>query len=99
MTMLILLVTPATGVMNANGKNLKRYYDKCPVEYAKYREETSILIPVPCGLYKFVPMFLKRVLFFDWKMYEYEYTGDISADADNGNDNDNGKEKEREKCE
>mmetsp|Transcript_19584 Transcript_19584/g.29335 ORF Transcript_19584/g.29335 Transcript_19584/m.29335 type:complete len:320 (-) Transcript_19584:203-1162(-) len=94
MTMLILLFTPATGVMNANGSNLKRYYDKCPVEYAKYRKETSILIPLPCGLYKFVPMFLKRTLFFDLK--KYEYSGEISNVPASEN-NENGKKDTREK--
>ena len=64
MTMHILLNTPGTGVPNANGKSLKRYYDKFPEEYAKYREETSILSPM-IG-YKYVPMFLKRTIFFDF---------------------------------
>ena len=68
-TMQILLRTDATGVANANGKNLKRYYDKCPTEYAAYRESTSILIPM-VG-YKYVPMFLKRTLFMDFERYEY----------------------------
>ncbi len=62
-TMNILLNTAGTGVPQANGKNLKRYYDKCPEEYAKYREETSILIPM-IG-YKYVPIFLKRTIFLD----------------------------------
>lgn len=69
LTMQILLNTGGTGVANANGINLKRYYDKCPEQYAKYRENTSILIPF-IG-YKYVPMFLKRSIFFDWKRYEY----------------------------
>ena len=67
--MQILLRTEATGVANANGKNLKRYYDKCPVEYAAYRESTSILVPM-VG-YKYVPMVLKRTLFLDLERYEY----------------------------
>lgn len=70
LTMLILLYTPTTGVMNANGQSLKRYYDKSPIEYAKYRESTSILIPM-VG-YKYVPLILKRTIFLDFKMYEYE---------------------------
>ena len=68
-TMQILLNTDATGVANANGKNLKRYYDKCPDEYASYRESTSILIPM-IG-YKYVPMSLKRTVFLDFERYEY----------------------------
>jgi steroid 5-alpha reductase family enzyme len=70
MTMQILLNTSGTGVANANGKNLKRYYDKVPEAYAKYRKETSILIPM-VG-YQYVPMFLKRTIFFDWAKYEYK---------------------------
>lgn len=93
MTMLILLVVPATGVYNANGKNLKRYYDKVPVEYAEYRKKTSILIPVPCGLYQYVPLALKRTIFFDFEMYEYkpeQADGEnvIMSDNNNGNNED-----------
>lgn len=70
-TMNILLNTPATGIMNANnGKNLKRYYDACPVEYSRYRQETSILIPM-VG-YQYVPKFLKQSLFMDFESYEYK---------------------------
>lgn len=75
-TMQILLNTGGTGVLNANGKGLKRYYDKYPEEYAAYRESTSILWPLPCGVYKYVPMFLKRTIFCDFKMYEYNMAGE-----------------------
>ena len=34
-TMHVLLNLPATGVAQANGKNLKRYYDSWPDEYAR----------------------------------------------------------------
>lgn len=70
-TMQILLNTSGTGVLNANGKNLKRYYDKYPTEYSAYREATSILWPLPQGVYKYVPIFLKRSIFCEFKMYEY----------------------------
>jgi len=69
LTMQILLFTGGTGVANANGKGLKRYYDKFPVEYTEYRKSTSILIPM-VG-YKYVPMILKRTIFLDLKWYEY----------------------------
>jgi len=78
-TMQILLFTNNTGVANANGKNLKRYYDKCPEEYAEYRQSTSILIPM-IG-YKYVPLFLKRTIFLDLKMYEYEVDEDSVVQA------------------
>eukprot|EP00931_Biecheleriopsis_adriatica_P087721 TRINITY_DN62152_c0_g1_i1.p1 TRINITY_DN62152_c0_g1~~TRINITY_DN62152_c0_g1_i1.p1 ORF type:complete len:298 (-),score=49.75 TRINITY_DN62152_c0_g1_i1:64-957(-) len=68
-TMHILLNLPPTGIANAEGKNLKRYYDSCPDEYAKYRENTSILVPM-VG-YKYVPKALKRTLFFDFERFEF----------------------------
>jgi hypothetical protein len=71
-TMQVLLNTSGTGVPNANGANLKRYYDARPEEYAEYRKNTSILIPF-IG-YKYVPMFLKRTLFLDLKRFEYPGT-------------------------
>jgi steroid 5-alpha reductase family enzyme len=69
LTMQILLNTGGTGVMQANGKSLARYYDSCPNEYAEYRDKTSILLPM-VG-YKYVPKILKRTLFLDFKKYEY----------------------------
>jgi len=69
-TMQILLTMQPTGICNAEGKSLKRYYDKCPERYAAYRENTSILIPFIA--YGDVPKFLKRTLFFDFERYEYK---------------------------
>lgn len=69
-TMQILLNSDGTGVPNANGKSLKRYYDRFPEEYTKYRKETSILLPM-IG-YKYVPMFFKRTIFFDFARFEYK---------------------------
>jgi len=87
-TMHILLNTAGTGVYNANGKNLKRYYDSVPEEYTAYRKKTSILIPLPFGLYEYIPMFLKRTIFLDFMKYEY-----IAADS---GDDDNGVREEQE---
>jgi len=70
LTMQILLFTGGTGVANANGAGLKRYYDKCPEEYSEYRKSTSILIPM-IG-YRYVPIFIKRTIFLDLKRYEYQ---------------------------
>jgi len=70
LTMQILLFTSGTGVANANGAGLKRYYDKCPEEYSEYRKSTSILIPM-IG-YRYVPIFIKRTIFLDLKRYEYQ---------------------------
>ncbi|KAL3907025.1 MAG: hypothetical protein SGPRY_010326 [Prymnesium sp.] len=68
-TMHILMNIPSTGLTRANGKHLKRYYDRCPKAYANYRASTSILLPM-VG-YKHVPIFLKRTLFLDFERYEY----------------------------
>jgi len=77
-TMQILLNMQPTGISNAEGKSLKRYYDKCPERYAKYRDNTSILIPF-IG-YGFIPPFLKRTIFFDFERYEYKPQSGESAD-------------------
>lgn len=68
-TMHILLNLPATGIAQAEGKGLKRYYDSCPDTYAAYRKSTSILFPM-VG-YRHVPMWLKRTVFLDFACYEY----------------------------
>ena len=78
-TMQILLNMQPTGISNAEGKNLKRYYDKCPERYAKYRENTSILIPM-IG-YSLIPQFLKRTIFFDFERYEYKPQSDQSSEG------------------
>lgn len=74
--MQILMTMEPTGLCNAEGKNLKRYYDKCPERYSKYRENTSILIPMM--FYKYVPLFLKRTIFFDFEKYEYKQTSALN---------------------
>lgn len=70
-TMQILMNVPASGLAQANGKSLKRYYDQPDVAaaYIAYREGTSILLPM-VG-YRYVPMCLKRTVFLDLKKYEY----------------------------
>lgn len=77
-TMQVLLNTSGTGVPNANGANLKRYYDACPEAYTEYRKSTSILIPF-IG-YKYVPMFLKRTIFLDFKRFEYPGAKDTKCE-------------------
>ena len=69
-TLKILLDTPATGVAQANGKGLKRYYESPHADaYKKYRASTSILLPF-VG-YSHVPLGLKRTIFLDLERYEY----------------------------
>lgn len=70
-TMTILLTMSATGVCNAEGKNLKRYYESDNAnEYTVYRQSTSPLIPM-IG-YATIPMSIKRALLFEWERYEYK---------------------------
>lgn len=83
LTMQILLFTGGTGVANANGAGLKRYYDNCPDEYSDYRASTSILIPM-VG-YRYVPLFIKRTIFLDLKRYEYQ-PENLSAHANNSDE-------------
>ena len=72
-TMHILLNLPATGVAQANGKSLRRYYEGKHAEaYAAYRSSTSILLPLPPRLYRAIPLPLKRTLFLDLSRYEYK---------------------------
>jgi len=70
-TMQILLNVPETGIAQAEGKGLKRYYEKCPEEYMAYRSRTSVLVPMPSALWQPIPLFLKRLLFFEFSKYEY----------------------------
>lgn len=72
-TMQILLFMSGTGVSNAEGKSLKRYYDQWPEQYAEYRENTSVLVPM-VG-YRHVPLVLKRTIFLDFSRYEYKPSG------------------------
>mmetsp|Transcript_12210 Transcript_12210/g.15963 ORF Transcript_12210/g.15963 Transcript_12210/m.15963 type:complete len:293 (-) Transcript_12210:662-1540(-) len=69
-TMHILVNIAGTGLTNAEGKNLKRYYENFSNTYSEYRANTSILIPM-IG-YKFVPVWLKRTIFLDLERYEYK---------------------------
>lgn len=70
-TMVILLSMSGTGIWNAEGKNLKRYYEsENAKEYAEYRKATSPLIPM-IG-YGCIPLILKRWCLFEWERYEYK---------------------------
>jgi len=66
----ILFNIPATGIAQAEGRGLKRYYENdCAKEYKVYRAQTSILMPM-VG-YEHVPLSLKRTIFMDFARYEY----------------------------
>mmetsp|Transcript_31126 Transcript_31126/g.63720 ORF Transcript_31126/g.63720 Transcript_31126/m.63720 type:complete len:315 (-) Transcript_31126:170-1114(-) len=85
-TVHILVNVGGTGLANAEGKGLRRYYEKCPVEYAEYRANTSILVPM-VG-YRHVPNFLKRTIFLDLKRYEYRPGLSDGGEDDGKNKND-----------
>jgi steroid 5-alpha reductase family enzyme len=46
-------------------------------DYLAYRHSTSPLIPFPSFIYRRVPMWMKRVLFFEFKLYETKMLHDI----------------------
>jgi steroid 5-alpha reductase family enzyme len=72
----ILLYAAGTGLTNAEGKGLKRYYENQDIigSYTAYRANTSILVPM-VG-YASLPTWIKRTLLFEWKRYEYTPSGD-----------------------
>ena len=74
--MWILLFAGGTGLVNAEGQGLAWYYKN--KEYAKpygdYRAQTSILVPLPNALYSALPLWVKRIVLFEWERYEYKET-------------------------
>jgi len=81
-TIQILCHTSGTGIWNAEGKNLKRYYEhpnqEVRLRYDAYRKTTpplvpnllSCLIPIP---YEQYPKSIKRWCFFEFDKYEYKH--------------------------
>mmetsp|Transcript_59241 Transcript_59241/g.63934 ORF Transcript_59241/g.63934 Transcript_59241/m.63934 type:complete len:244 (+) Transcript_59241:723-1454(+) len=95
-TILILCHNSATGIMNAEGKNLKRYYEHPNHEvrllYEAYHKTTpplvpnllSWLIPIP---YEQYPQSIKRWCFFEFDKYEYKPTSKSSSSRNNNKNN------------
>lgn len=83
-TMQILLNTSGTGVWNAEGKNLKRYYEHKDPEisknYAEYRRTTPPVFPAVLIPYESVPLEYQRKIFFEWERYEYRPSSKGKAD-------------------
>ncbi len=83
-TMQILLNTSGTGVWNAEGKNLKRYYEHKDPEvsknYAEYRRTTPPVFPAVVIPYESVPLEYQRKIFFEWERYEYRPSSKGKAD-------------------
>jgi len=75
-TLHILLNTPATGVWNAEGKNLKRYYEHTDpaiaTNYEEYRRTTPPVFPTFVIPYESLPLEYQRKFFFEWERYEYK---------------------------
>jgi steroid 5-alpha reductase family enzyme len=71
-TCFILLYAGGTGLTNAEGKGLRRYYENESLadDYKSYRENTSILVPM-VG-YGSIPKGVKRTLLFEWDRYQYK---------------------------
>ena len=74
LTMAILLLL--SGIPTAEGDNQKRFLKTPEIRkrFLEYRECTSPLIIMPTTLYKNMPLMIKRVLFFEWKMYECDFS-------------------------
>ena len=74
LTMTILLLF--SGIPTAEGNNQKRFLKTSDVRqrFLAYRECTSPLILMPTTLYKHLPLIVKRIFFFEWKMYECDFS-------------------------
>lgn len=74
-TMQILLNTSGTGVWNAEGKNLKRYYEhqdeNVVNKYKEYRRTTPPVFPTLVIPYENIPLDFQRQFCFEWERYEY----------------------------
>lgn len=82
----------ASGLPTAEKPQAKRYYlmahgpaareerSDAWQQYQAYLRRTSILIPVPPVLYKRLPEFVKKTLFLDFPMYQFDEMRD-GADA------------------
>ena len=74
-TLHILLNTSGTGVWNAEGKNLKRYYEHSDPTisnaYRKYRRTTPPVFPTFVIPYESIPLEYQRMFCFEWERYEY----------------------------
>lgn len=49
-------------------KNNKRFGNQ--LEYHQYRQQTSVLWPIPPRLYVHLPTVIRQTIFFDWNMYD-----------------------------
>lgn len=73
LTMIILLFL--SGMPTCEGDSQKRFLKDAIIKerYIKYRNSTSILIPFPTTIYSKLPLIIKRIFFFEFKMYETDF--------------------------
>jgi steroid 5-alpha reductase family enzyme len=75
-TLHLLLNTPATGVWNAEGKNLKRYFEHTDPTvafyYEEYRRTTPPVFPTFVIPYESLPLEYQRRFCFEWERFEYK---------------------------
>lgn len=74
MTMLILMF--GSGIPTAEGVNQKRYLKTLFSRraYLKYRAQTSPLLPCPPSIYGLLPLFVKRLVCCEFKVYEMDWS-------------------------
>jgi hypothetical protein len=71
LTLLLLFVS---GLTLQERPGAKKRYEKGEDwhAYAKYLEETSILIPMPKAVWKRLPVFVKRTVGMEWPIYVFD---------------------------
>mmetsp|Transcript_5748 Transcript_5748/g.8872 ORF Transcript_5748/g.8872 Transcript_5748/m.8872 type:complete len:306 (+) Transcript_5748:707-1624(+) len=78
-TIQILTNTSGTGVWNAEGKNLKRYYEhkdaSISQNYVEYRKTPPPLFPTVGVPYESLSLNFQRQFCFEWEIYEYKSKG------------------------
>jgi steroid 5-alpha reductase family enzyme len=75
LTILLLFVSGLTLQERPGAK--KKYEKSGPngqewLDYKRYTERTSILIPIPSFIYAPLPLFIKRTLLLEWPMYRFD---------------------------
>lgn len=75
LTVLLLFVSGLTLQERPGAK--KKYESSGPngqewLDYKRYTERTSILIPIPSALYAPLPLFIKRTILLEWPLYRFD---------------------------
>lgn len=71
------------GLPTAEGSALKAFYKDSHKRqvWEAYKRRTSILFPFPPVLYAAMPMWLKRAICLEWKLYEYTPEDEESSET------------------